>query len=111
MNCSIFLTNLKIETHQGRTRKRSGNHCGLCSGVKCECVSDGWLSKTTPGRINATQICIEQGYSGDILEIGNNGGYQCNTPIDVGRTSLQAKDINNFESPVSWQCATGATDF
>ena len=106
VNCSNFLT--KIKPSPSGIKRETGEHCGGCEGgMKCECVSDGWLSTTTPGNINATQICIDQGYSGDIIEIGNNGGHQCNYPINIDRMSKEKVRQDNFESPVSWQCASG----
>ena len=93
-----------------RSSKDKAN-CGLCLGIRCECVSDGWLSKTTPGTINATQICIEQGYSGDILEYGNNRGKQCNYPMKADKNSEQNERTHALESPVSWQCASGMIQF
>ena len=110
MNCSDFVT--KIIGRPSGLRRKIGDHCGLCEGgVKCECVTDGWLSTIIPGNINATQICIDQGYSGDIIEIGNNGGHQCNYPIDIDRMSKVKVRQDSFESPVSWQCASGTRCF
>ena len=101
VNCSNFLVNYP------RPRPTSKDHCVSCKGIKCGCVSYGWLSKTTPGRVNATQICIDQGYSGEILEYGNNGGKQCKIPIDLVVNSKENELESIVEGPVSWQCASG----
>ena len=90
-----------------RPHPTNKDHCGSCKGIKCGCVSYGWLSKTTPGRVNATQICIDQGYSGKILEYGNNGGKQCKIPIDLVVSSKENELESIVEGPVSWQCASG----
>ena len=106
VNCSEYTWDARIGV-----RKYVEKHCGNCDGIKCDCVSDLWLSTTTPGSINATQICIEQGYTGDILEIGGNGGYLCNYPIDLGQDSKESMDKEKFESPVSWLCKSGTVFF
>ena len=60
----------------GRIQNR--DHCGEL------CVTDGWYSKVRfTLAVNANQICIDQGYNGEILEYRGNSQVQCKYPGSV----------------------------
>ena len=64
-----------------------------------EC-GDRWFSKIAPGiRVNAVQICIDNGYTGTITQYGGNYGVQCKHSSSGGGGSL-----TDFGITVSWRC-------
>ena len=66
-----------------------------------EICGDRWYSKITSGYVNAKQICIDQGYNGEITKYGGNRGKQCTLLFgdywDDG-------DLTNLGMQVSWRC-------
>ena len=72
------------------------------------CVGDGWFSKITSGNVNAKQICIDQGYNGNILEYGGTENIQCKYPGDkYGSPNKGGGSFESFGFTVSWKCYSG----
>ena len=71
------------------------------------CVGDGWFSKANSGKVNAKQICLDQGYDGTIVEYGGNEAVLCKYPgNEYGRPNKKGWLIN-FGLWVSWNCLSG----
>ena len=70
------------------------------------CVTDGWYSKVTfTLAVNAKQICIDQGYNGEILEYGGNSQVQCKYPGPVyGNPYKIGGKLDSSGRTVSWRC-------
>ena len=71
------------------------------------CVDDGWFSKITVDSVNATHICINQGYRSTILEYGGNWGEQCRYPGDEYGAPNLGGTLNNLRGYTSWKCSSG----
>ena len=78
-------------------------HCGTL------CVGDGWFSKITlTSKVNAKQICIDQGYDGKIVEYGGNWNKQCKYPGDkFGSPNRLGGSFQSFGFTVTWKCSSG----
>ena len=75
--------------------------CGdTASHFECSpCVGASWYSKESYGRVNAVQICIDQGYSGEILTYGGNYGTVCRYA-----DGQEGGELTNYGQTVSWKC-------
>ena len=71
------------------------------------CVVDGWFSKLNFVDVNATQVCIDQGYDGTIDEYGGNRKTQCRYPGKVYGNPSLGGPLESFGNTVSWRCTTG----
>lgn len=88
--------------------------CGKHDGESCKsrgvgCVGRRWFSKVSREgdlqRVDAVQVCKEQGYSGEILQYGGNWGYQCRHPgNDRQSTNRAGGELNSFGYTVAWRC-------
>ena len=76
--------------------------CGLSENQRAcapVCGGKGWYSKITFSRVDAIQVCLDQGYSGTINEYGGNSGKQCKYS-----NSQDGGDLHYFGYRVSWKC-------
>ena len=72
------------------------------------CVGESWFSKITFGTVNATKICIQQGYGGTIVQHGGNRGIQCKYPGDkFGVPIIGGGPLDSLGAWVSWKCELG----
>jgi hypothetical protein len=97
-------------------------HCGdsqsrsQCVSHQSRCVGIDWFSKINDVKVNATQVCKDQGYDGTINEYGillkgtSTDYYQC------GGTRLYSTgDLNDLGDPekglnaVAWRCEMKGT--
>jgi len=88
--------------------------CGLSENQQdcSNCAGEGWYSKTTRYECtDAIQICLDQGYDGNIKEYGGNWDTQCEyvnnqqNYYECGHDS----DLHHFGYTVSWNCGERAT--
>lgn len=72
------------------------------------CVGDGWFSHDITGkRINAQEVCIDNGYSGVSNDMyGGNWGHECRFPGTNGKPNNAGGQLNNFGYTVTWKCVT-----
>ena len=67
------------------------------------CVGKQWYSmkSNVQRRVDAIQVCKDQGYSGVINEYGGNSGYNCKY------ANNKQGDLSNFGFHVVWKCEHG----
>ena len=71
---------------------------------KCtwNCVGMDWFSKVNSVNVNATQICMDQGYDGKITKFGlinKRPPYHC-----AKTSSYPGGDVNDLGYNVAWKC-------
>jgi hypothetical protein len=80
-----------------------------CFGKGAGCVGAGWFSKNNTGKIDATQVCLDQGYEGaDPEQYGGNWGHQCRHPGNsLTHFNKAGGALTAFGMTVSWKCLGG----
>jgi hypothetical protein len=71
----------------------------FCLNEGFKCVGSGWFSKISHGRVDAREICVNEGYSGTVDEYGGNWGVLCKYGND-----LSGGSPDSLGSWVSWKC-------